>query len=145
VDDLREWVVSGIASPVPTWTPETTRQFALARASAVSLASRYAAAGFAVAVDDVISAESFQNDYAPHCAELKPHRVVLRPRLEVALQRNASRENKNFDTTLLEDVIRFLHADLEGMEAHGWQVIDSSELTLEDTVNLILERSEVNP
>jgi chloramphenicol 3-O-phosphotransferase len=145
VDDLREWVVSGIAHPVPTWTQETTRQFALARGNAVRVALAYAEAGFAVAIDDVISAESFHADYAPCFGSLNPHRVVLRPSLEVALHRSATRANKNFDPAVLERVIRFLYTDLEGMEVHGWQVIDSSELSLDETVNVVLERSGVNP
>ena len=32
VDELREWVVSGISQPVPEFTEETGRQFRLARA-----------------------------------------------------------------------------------------------------------------
>jgi predicted kinase len=55
VDDLRELVVSGIAHPVPVWTAETERQFRLARRSAAQSARLYAAAGFAVALDEVIS------------------------------------------------------------------------------------------
>src|SRR5690242_20641226 len=54
VDDLREWVVSGIAHPVPLWTEETTRQFRLARQAAVQIARLYAEAGFAIAIDDII-------------------------------------------------------------------------------------------
>src|SRR5436309_1207155 len=46
VDDLREWVVSGIAHPVPLWTEETTHQFRLARQAAAQTARLYAQAGF---------------------------------------------------------------------------------------------------
>ena len=54
VDDLREWVVSGISQPVPEFTAETGRQFRLARGAAAQVAALYADAGFAVAIDDVI-------------------------------------------------------------------------------------------
>ena len=54
VDDLREWVVSGISQPVPEFTEETGRQFRLARTAAAQVAALYADAGFAVAIDDVI-------------------------------------------------------------------------------------------
>jgi hypothetical protein len=37
IDDLREWVVSGMAQAVPLWTEETERQFRLARHSAVQI------------------------------------------------------------------------------------------------------------
>ncbi|NJK43569.1 MAG: AAA family ATPase [Pleurocapsa sp. SU_196_0] len=145
VDDLREFVVSGIAHPVPTWTQETTRQFRLARGNAVRMARFYAESGFASAIDDVISAESFAADYAPCFEGVFAHRVLLRPRLEVALERNASRDTKPFETGVLEDVIRFLHADLSVMERHGWHVVDSSDLTLEETVSAVLERTGVRP
>ena len=36
VDDLREWVVAGIAHPVPEFTEETARQFRLARGAAAA-------------------------------------------------------------------------------------------------------------
>ena len=54
VDELREWVVSGISQPVPEFTEETGRQFRLARTAAAQVAALYADAGFAVAIDDVI-------------------------------------------------------------------------------------------
>ncbi len=54
VDDLREWVVAGIAHPVPEFTEETARQFQLARTAAAGIVALYAGAGFAVALDDVI-------------------------------------------------------------------------------------------
>lgn len=45
VDDLREFVVAGIARPVPVWTAETGQQFAPARL--------HAGASFAVTIDNV--------------------------------------------------------------------------------------------
>jgi hypothetical protein len=40
--------------------------------------------------------------------------VVLRPRVEVALERNAAEGRKSFDTTVLEPAIRRIDADLAG-------------------------------
>jgi chloramphenicol 3-O-phosphotransferase len=144
VDDLREMVVSGIAHPVPTWTDETARQFALARGNAVSMALRYANAGFSVAIDDVFSTRDFEMDYAPVLQGAASNRVLLLPSLEVTLHRNASRTNKDFHPDTLENVIRFLHAEYTAMDGRGWFVIDSSALTLEETVSAILEASGVN-
>lgn len=143
VDDLREWVVSGIAHPVPVWTDETGRQFRLARQAAVATAARYAAAGFAVAIDDVIFlAEAHLlvrdalPDYTVHC-------VLLQPTLEVALERNAQRSNKAFDTAMLEATICDLHPrfDPAHYAAEGWIVIDSSTLSLDATVDAILRQA----
>ena len=145
VDNLREMVVSGIAHPVPEWTEETARQFGLARGNAALMARRYSSAGFAVAVDDVFSSRDFHADYEAHFAVAQPHRMLLLPRLEVALRRNAERTHKNFHPEILIGVIRHLHAEYTAMDVRGWLVIDSSELTVEETVNLILERSGVSP
>ena len=41
VDDLREWVVAGIAQPVPEFTEESGRQFRLARGAAHQQGLRY--------------------------------------------------------------------------------------------------------
>ena len=101
VDDLREMVVSGIAHPVPEWTPETARQFGLARGNAAIMARRYSSAGFAVAVDDVFSQRDYALDYAVHFADMQPHRLLLLPRLEVTLQRNNERGYKDFHPEIL--------------------------------------------
>lgn len=140
IDDLREFVVSGIAHPIPG-TPETTRQFRLARASAMKTARLYATEGFAVVIDDVI----FPHDAAQLETEFlmgfEVHKILLCPRLEVALARNATRSNKNFDTSLLESVIRDLYQNMNPEEylAAGWRVLDSSDLSLEETARWIDE------
>jgi chloramphenicol 3-O-phosphotransferase len=142
VDDLREWVVSGIAHPVPEWTEETGRQFALARAGAADLARRYAGAGFAVVIDDVIFPEEAEATFGEALRGEVLHRVVLRPRLEVALARNAARTTKTFDTAMLVPTIRALDRAMaeQPYAAMGWQVIDTSDLGTEETVDAILER-----
>ncbi len=143
VDELREMVVSGIAHPVPQWTEETGRQFKLARGNAAQMALNYANAGFAVAIDDVFSTQDFQADYAPWFADNRPKRVLLLPRLEVALRRNAERTYKDFHPEILEDVIRYLHAEFTAMDGNDWLIVDSSELKVAETVDLILKKARV--
>jgi chloramphenicol 3-O-phosphotransferase len=146
VDDLREFVVSGIAHPIPG-TSETARQFRLARAAAVNSAKLYARQGFAVVIDDVI----FPDDAAPLEAELaaefRVHKILLRPRLEVALERNATRDNKYFETSVLVPVIRELYQNMnpEAYRSAGWHLIDSSEHDVRTTVNQILELQNSTP
>jgi protein tyrosine phosphatase (PTP) superfamily phosphohydrolase (DUF442 family) len=140
VDDLREWVVSGISQPVPEFTEETAWQFRLARTSAAQVAALYAEAGFAVAVDDVIH----EPDAGGLVALLAPrtvHKILLRPALEVALARNADRTNKGFDTAVLADVIRGNHRSLgeQNRADKGWTIIDNGALNVEQTVDAILE------
>jgi predicted ATPase len=145
VDDLREWVVSGIAHPVPTWTDETTRQFKLAREAAASMALRYWAEGFAVGIDDVIDHDALET-YERLLRDVRPTRVLLCPNEDIALARNASRTNKDFDAAVLTNVIRKLSAALRLQLADdpGWIVIDNSDLSVEETVDRILEATPVS-
>jgi chloramphenicol 3-O-phosphotransferase len=143
VDDLREFVVSGIAHPVPDWTAETGRQFQLARESMAWTARLYAKNGFAVVIDDVISSKDVASFLAPKFTEFEFHKILLQPQLEVALERNRTRNNKNFDPSLLEDAIKHIHAWMSAQELpNDWLCIDSSNMSLEQTVNLILELSQ---
>ncbi|MEO8285818.1 MAG: AAA family ATPase [Chloroflexota bacterium] len=141
VDNLREWVVSGLADPVPVWTAETTRQFRLARNAAAHTARLYADAGFAVVIDDVIwpheAAELFEEPLEPHAL----HKVLLRPDLDSAQARNATRTNKSYDTEGLRGLIEVVHDAMlpSEYEAAGWAVVDSTHLSLEETVDEILK------
>jgi chloramphenicol 3-O-phosphotransferase len=143
VDDLREFVVSGIAHPVPTWMEETGRQFKLARMSAASTAKLYASNGFAVVIDDVISSDDVSSIFQAVFAEFDFHKILLQPRLEVALERNRTRTNKNFDPSFLEGAIRDIHAWMSKQELpNDWLKLDSSDLNLEQTVDAILKLSQ---
>ncbi len=142
VDDLREWVVSGIAHPVPEYTVETARQFRLARAAAAQIAALYADAGFAVAIDDVVH----EPDAEYYLAALAPrtvHKILLQPSLEVALARNIGRTNKDFDTSILTEAVRGNHRTLaeQNRPEGGWLVVDNSALGLDQTVDAILVSS----
>lgn len=141
VDDFRELVVSGRAS-VFDWTEETTRQFELARTSAAATAARYAKAGFAVALDDVVFPAEAESLFVKPLQPFVVHKVLLTPRLEIALGRNAARTTKRFDTGALAETIAHLHAVFAEQEQDfktaGWLLLDSSELTLEETVTRIL-------
>ncbi len=140
VDDLREWVVSGIAHPVPVWTDETSRQFGLARQVAAFTAFHYTSAGFAVAIDDILYPAEAQTLFVEPLSRYHVYKVLLHPPLEVALTRNAQRTTKNFDPSFLCDTIRDVHNALSAQPFHeyGWLVIDNSYLTLEQTVDAIL-------
>ena len=132
-------------APAGCETSETTRQFRLARQAAAQVAALYAAAGFAVAIDDVIFPGEAQAVFAAPLAlaGFEVRKVLLQPALAVALARNAERTNKNFDTSLLAEVTRSVHRALSGQDfaGSGWIVIDSSHLSVEDTVDEILRRT----
>lgn len=145
VDDLRTWVVSGIAHPVP-WTDESTRQFRLARTAAGRTARIYREAGFTVIVDDVLFPADPQV-FFPEEVEGPFAKVLLLPPLEVALRRNELRLTKDFDHSVLIETITMLHAAMTAAPyaENGWIVLDNSkDGDVEETVDTILRRIEVS-
>ena len=141
VDDVRERVVSGLASPVPIWTAETGRQFALAYRAAGKMARVYAEAGFAVALDHVFTPVDIAANLLPELQGVPIVRIYLAPKVMVALDRSARRSNKDFDPAVLIDTIRGMDGWLvEQIDADpGWLRIDSSALSVEQTVDMILK------
>lgn len=145
VDDLREWVIAGIAHPVPVWTEETGRQFRLAREAAADIARRYAAAGFAVVIDDVIAPHDAQSLMVDPLAGHPVYTLLLQPDVEVALARNAARTHKDFDPRILVEPIRAIHRHFDQQPFHtmGWIIIDNTALDVDQTVDEILRRCGV--
>jgi thymidylate kinase len=139
VDDLRELVISGHASPLE-WTEETSRQFALARGSAARMAADYSDQGFAAVIDDVVREEDMPE--FTHLAGRALTKVVLVPSLDVALARNRGRTNKVFDTGVLEPVVRRLYRSIADgcQQTDGWIPLDTSDLDVEATVRELFRR-----
>lgn len=73
------------------------------------------------------------------------YKVLLMPRLDIVLRRNAERTNKHFETAALAEIITTLHTMFAGQEHNfrtaGWLVVDSTDLTLEDTAAHVLSRA----
>lgn len=138
LDRIREMVTSGLASPLD-WTDETTRQFELAMRASAALARVYAEAGFAVAIEGAIDPSLVEVALTDVGLGDRMVGVILRPRLEVALQRNRTRRTKAFDTSILETAMRRIDADLAGDVARdGWHDIDNSDEPVAATVDRIL-------
>ena len=138
VDDLRELVCSGRASPLD-WSDETTLQFALARRSAAGMAADYADAGFAAVIDDVVREDDMAH-FLPQLGGRPLRKVLLLPSLAAVQERNRERTNKAFDTAVLGPVAARLYPTLVAgcQPEDGWIVIDSTDLTLEATVDRML-------
>ena len=138
VDDIRDWVRSGFASPLE-WTAETTRQFALARRGAARIAADYADAGFVAVLDDVVP-ESELDQYTDYLGNIALRKVLLNPSLETVLARNAAPGRKPFDSSVLEAACRGLHPLLseENRADSGWIVVDSTGLNIDQTVDAIM-------
>ncbi len=135
VDDLRGWVVQGMADSVP-WTEETERQFRVAEAAACDLARRYHEAGFAVAIDHCRNPRRL--DEAIAASGLEMVKVLLMPDLETNLRRSHTRTNKAFDPHLLDETILHTNAGYRQDVPWGWVVIDNAALSVEETVERVL-------
>jgi predicted kinase len=125
VDDVREWVVAGLASPVPEWTEETGRQFHLAEDSVADLARRYVNAGFHVVLDHCRIPENIDQWVARSLADLTVQKVAILPPLEVVLERNRVRTNKAFDPVVLESVIRGVHTAYMAHSLTDWLICEN--------------------
>jgi adenylylsulfate kinase-like enzyme len=139
VDDLRGLVVSGRADPLIPWTAETEQQFRLSWETAGRIAARYADEGFVVAIDDVAPPRAVAI-YERSIANRMLRKVLLAPSLDIALQRNELGRGKEFDTAVLVPIIRDLHAKLVP-DRSPWLVIDSSNMSVTETVDAILTAS----
>jgi len=142
IDDLRQLVRTGLASPLE-WNEDTALQFAIARRNAARLAADYVASGFTVVIDDVVH-ETDMPQYLPYMEGVTPRKILLSPSIFVVHRRNSQRTNKTFDTKVLEPVATRLHGKLVAgcpPEA-GWFVLDTSTLSVPDTVDVILKRFE---
>jgi chloramphenicol 3-O-phosphotransferase len=136
VDDLRHMVVSGLADKSFGVSPALD-QLRLARASAARMALAYSDAGFAVAIDDFWHVEMRDVDYNPIIGN-RVQRILLLPNLEVTLNRLRSRDGS---TSHFEQAIRFVHHAIETRPEllTSWHVVDSSGLSVKETVDSILE------
>lgn len=138
LDGLREMVTSGLASPLE-WTGETDRQFDLAMRVAAAAARIYVDAGFAVAIEGGMDPAQIEAALGEAGLRERMVRIVLHPRLEVALERNRTRATKPFDTSILEVTMRGIEDELSRDAAReGWHEIDNSDEPIESTIDRIL-------
>lgn len=133
VDDLREWVVGGMAHPIG-WSDETTRQYELAEDAASETARRYRRAGFVVVIDHCtmplrLAAWLARTEFGEPLTK-----VMLLPSLEETRRRNLTRVVKDFDTSVLDPYIPRIHEAFAEMNQEGWVVLDTSSDSVEQTV-----------
>ena len=147
LDSLRLMVVGGFAFPGFTWEPDVDLQFRLARGTAVHMVRTYAPEGFTIVVDDMLGPRGDDppglHEYTELCRDGGVHQVFLKPGLDVTLARAAARGGELLPW--LGEVIPPLYRSMESHLTTGWTVVDSSALTVEETVDEILARTGVRP
>ncbi len=137
VDDLRTWVLAGIAESVP-WTDETERQFRIAEVAVCDVARRYHEAGFAVAIDHCRNPARLNDVIAESGLEMI--KILLMPELATNLHRSHTRTNKTFDAHWLDDTIKFTNDRYRLDVTPDWLVIDNTALSVEETIERAMSR-----
>jgi predicted kinase len=144
VDDLRHMVVSGLALPNPDWDEELVRQIRLAREAAIRLAEAYAAAGFAVILDDFFDPHGLV-EYRD-LLERGAIGVVLYPTAEEARRRNAARspaEEAGYIDAAIGHAYSVLGPAVGRLAEEGWLVLDTTGMDVGAVVAAIRERAVV--
>ena len=133
VDYFRKLIKAGYASP-HFWNDEVERQYHLARKNAALTARNIALEGFTVIIDDIVR-QKWVGEWQRYLADFNLRFVLLLPSLEVAKQRNQAREIWTVDEAIITSLHELLTA--ENTPDHGWLVIDTSLLTIQETVEAI--------
>ncbi len=143
LDDVREMVVGGFADPVAGWTAQTQWQYDIARRNCADMARRFVAEGICCVIDDAIFPLWESADYAGWRDLLNdlPHAlVVLLPRYEVVLARNAQRQGRRLlAPALLQTIYEMM---LPWTAQNAFHVIDNSTLTPAETAEAIQRLTE---
>jgi AAA domain len=141
VDDLRDMVVSGRVLPSATWGDELILQIRLARESAIRTALAYSEAGFTVVIDDFVDPYLLV-EYQGLQSHAQLRRLILYPDQSEAHRRNLKRSGLALERSYIDDGIRIVYQLLRSaigqLGRDGWEILDTSALTVEATVSQIL-------
>lgn len=141
VDALREMVVSGMAWPGSEGTPALIEQIVLARNSAIQTTKLYCEAGFDVVIDDFFDPLQMV-EYAQLENEFPIQKILLMPSQAAAEARNRARSGEGGLNEYIAEGIRIIYGVLlqvvRDLPARGWRVIDTSDMSVAETVDAIL-------
>jgi cytidylate kinase len=132
VDQLRGMIVGGYKKPWP-YDDEVESQLSLSAKNACDMTMNFLEKGFSVFIDDLVGRKLLEQ-YSEHFKNHNFKTFLLLPSLESLLRRFDERgDNKE-----LRKRTQDLHKSFsEKKDKLNWQVIDSSNLTLEETVDQI--------
>ncbi|MFD0717426.1 AAA family ATPase [Paenibacillus sp. GCM10027626] len=134
-DLFRRMVVSDRKEVNPDADEEVLAQLRLRYRLAAQAADTYCQAGFTVVVQDVVIGPMLQ-EFVSFAASRPFYTVVLTPSIETVASREAGRAKKGYGAWTVADLDRVLQQETPRIGM--W--LDSSELTPEQTVDIILER-----
>jgi len=144
VDDIRNMVISGLVLPSLEWSPELIQQINLARESVIQMALNYQRAGFAVVIDDFVDPHQL-SEYRAFLNEPRIYKFILYPNKDTAHARNSQRAGDDAGRDYIDEGIHIVYQQLnfmiELLRKDGWVVLDTTELSIEETVLEILKHS----
>ena len=144
VDNIREMVVSGVIHPGGIWSQELVEQLSLARESVTQMAMTYNLAGFVVVIDDFWDPNSRLTEYRLLFQHPDVRKVLLFPSRQTAEERNKKRSATGDASEYIADGIRAVYEHLKEdairLELEGWIIADTTDRTLEATVEHILSQ-----
>ncbi|MFG1793528.1 AAA family ATPase [Nocardia sp. NPDC049149] len=136
-DSFRRFVVGGRAEMSPDPSPEALDQLRLRHRLAAQTADGYAAAGFTAIVQDTVLGELLPYTIAQ--LRTRPlYVVVLAPRPAAVAARESGRAKTAYGAFTVEDLDTVLRTETPPLGL--W--LDSSDLTVEETVTQILARAQ---
>lgn len=143
VDDIRHMVVSGLVLPSLDWSAELVAQFHLARQSVVQMALIYRQAGYAVMIDDIWD-EQHSADYQTLMELPELAKVLLYPSQTEAHRRNEQRSGDSPARAYIDEGISAVYGQLRAvvsrLQAENWYVLDTSALSIEQSVTVLKAR-----
>ncbi|AYF76723.1 phosphotransferase [Nocardia yunnanensis] len=136
-DTFRRFVVSGREEMSPNPSPEALAQLRLRHRLAAQTADTYAAEGFTAIIQDVVLGDMLP--YLISQIQTNPlYVIVLAPTPESVAQREAARAKSAYGTFTVAD----LDTGLRKITPRLGLWLDSSNLTVNETVDEILSRAE---
>lgn len=139
VDRIRDtMVVNGGVLPGPEWPEALVAQLAAARQSACAIAHAYDAIGFDVVIDDFFDPHSRLVEYSGLDVP-DVRRWLLLPTPEEARVRNRSRGGEAGYIDLGIALTYELMPSRTELEQAGWHVLDTTELTPEQTCDRVMD------
>ncbi|MFF1381197.1 AAA family ATPase [Streptomyces sp. NPDC058308] len=131
-DHLQDLIVSGSRLPKPEEDLEADRQLLLRARNGAVLARSFHAAGVVAVIDDVVVRRAHLEFYREQLKGLPLRLIVLAPSVEVVSRRLTARDK------VLADDWSFLDEAMRGELAGEGEWFDSSDLSLDETVDAIL-------
>jgi len=142
VDNVRNMVVSGLVNPGDNWSEALIEQLALARENVTRMAITYNEADFFVVIDDFWDPNSQLLEYHRLFQHPNIHKILLYPSRQAAEERNQKRsgsgEGSEYIATGIRAVYEHLQMEIPNLKRQGWTVVDTTDKSVEATVNHIL-------